>query len=228
MKYIIVKNDSITKEMLESVNSSQLTQPTPIYIVEPDLDQGISGVLSNYSYVQTSDEFPNKWQNYKKLTQDQFNSEVNRIKSGQTVQNKVENDSPSINSPFASKEISGKRLFKRVHGITASVQNAPDTINFNVPYDNCKITEIEIIGGAIGDKCDLYVVDTPTGTISGVNDLVLNQFGYSVNVAKDYYSHSSNYDADLIKDMKVRIVYDAKDELLPKTIGINIVLHELK
>lgn len=151
-----------------------------------------------------------------------INNNINFLKSNLPQQ--VE----STHSPFTKKQLGTKKLFKRVHGITASVQNSPDTIDFSVPYNECKITEIEIIGGGIGDKCDLYVMDTPTGTISGVNDAELNQFGHSVNIAKDYYSHSSSYDADLIKDMKVRVVYDAKDELLPKTIGINIILHELK
>ncbi len=131
-------------------------------------------------------------------------------------------------APFADKVLpNGKRLYTRVHGIQASVSGAPDTIDFNIPYNNCKLTGIEILNGLTGDTCNLKVIDTPSGTISGVPNAVLNQFGFDVNVNKDYYKRESAYDADLIKDMKIRVEYDSI-ATLPANIYLNFILHEVK
>lgn len=141
-------------------------------------------------------------------------------------------------NPFADKRLpDGKKLFKREHGVTGQVQNVPVTISFSIPYNACKITRIEIIGGVVGDTVNFKVYDTPDGLIqqsmgvpAGEVDphLLLNQFGFNVNVAKDYHMKDSEYDADLIKNMVLEVEYDAKDELLPRTIGINFILHEVK
>lgn len=133
-----------------------------------------------------------------------------------------------INLPFCSKELpDGRKLYLRVHGISGAVSGAPDNLDFTVPYDNCKLTGIEIIGGVIGDTCNLKVLDTPTGTVSGEANKVLNQSGFDVNVAKDYYKRECVYDADLIKDMKIRVEYDSI-AALPVNVYINIILHEVK
>jgi hypothetical protein len=58
-------------------------------------------------------------------------------------------------------------------------------------------------------------------------DALLNQFGYNVNISEKFYKRESPYDADLIQNMKLRIEYDALDELLPRTIYINFLLHEV-
>lgn len=131
-------------------------------------------------------------------------------------------------APFADKILpDGRRLYARVHGVSASVSGAPDNIDFVIPYNTCKLTGIEILNGLIGDTVNLKVLDTPTGTISGVPNMVLNQFGYDVNVAKDFYSRESKYDADLIKDMKIRIEYDSI-ATLPANVYVNFIIHEVK
>jgi hypothetical protein len=136
----------------------------------------------------------------------------------------------NINQPFASKILSdGKKLYTRIHGISATVSGAADNIDFSVPYNNCKITGIEIFNGELGDKINLKILDTPTGTISGVANYTLNQFGFNVYIDSAMYRYQSNYDADLIKDMVLRLEYDAitADES-PKTVYVNIILHEVK
>lgn len=134
-----------------------------------------------------------------------------------------------MTTTFAAKNLpDGRRLFMRVRGVSAVVSGTPDNIDFIVPYAACKINAVEIINCEIGDKVDFEVYDNPSGTISGVPDAKLNQFGFSVNMTDKFYSHKSNYDADLIKDMKVRLVYDAiNSDMLPKTIYINFILHEV-
>lgn len=46
-----------------------------------------------------------------------------------------------------------------------------------------------------------------------------------MNPAKDYYNHSSEYDADLYQGMQVRVAYVS---ISAKTIGINFILNEVK
>lgn len=144
------------------------------------------------------------------------------------LKNTVPPNIAASNYPFASKVLpNGKKLYTRVNGVQASVSGAPDNIDFVIPYDNCKLTGIEIIGGNAGDTVNLKVLDTPTGTVSGVANYMLNQFGFDVNVSKDYYKRDSAYDADLIKDMKIRIEYDSA-AALPIPVYINFILHEVK
>lgn len=137
------------------------------------------------------------------------------------------NKSPPLNSlsPFANKTLGKKKLFKRVHGVKFSSSVGSNVVEFSIPYNNVKMTGIEVLWANEGDTCDLNVLDTPSGTISGVSSHNLNQFGFSVCVAEKYYEHKSEFDADLIKDMVIKITYTAT---VAKTIGINFILNELK
>lgn len=130
---------------------------------------------------------------------------------------------------FTSKSLpNGKKLFKRVHGSQASVLPGQTIeINLIVPYNESKINEIDVVGGNTGDTCNFKVYDTITGTISGIPGYMLNQFGFNVNVSKDFYKQESSYDADLIKDMKLQVQY-TNNSLASTTIGINFILHEVK
>lgn len=128
--------------------------------------------------------------------------------------------------PFSDKVLpNGKKMFTRIHGVSSTITSSPSSIDFEVPYDSCKITGIEIMGGSIGDMVDFEVVDTSTGTISGVPNLSLNKFGHDVNVSKDLYKYKSSYDADLIKGMKLRIVYNTSEP--SKAVYINLILHQV-
>ena len=139
---------------------------------------------------------------------------------------------PAFNAKTVTVNGSKKSLFKRHTGIQAQVYAAqPTNIFFTIPYNSCKMTGASIIGGEILDTIDLFVLDTDTNTYSQapVNivgpNFKLNQFGFNVNVAKDFFQNSSQYDADLYIGMKIKVVYSSKSD---KTIGINIDLHEVK
>lgn len=132
------------------------------------------------------------------------------------------------NSPFAEKKIGDYKVYKRVHGVKQSIGIGQTVaITFVVPYDMCKITEIQIVNGKLGDTCDFEVYDTPTGTISGYPNIMLNQFGFDVNIAEKFHREHSNYDADLIKDMMLEVHY-TNNTGIALEIGVNFVLHELK
>lgn len=128
-------------------------------------------------------------------------------------------------APFAAKVIGTKKLYKRVSGLQAAVVTGSTDIFFTVPYPWCKITGLEIIGAELLDKISLYVLDSVTGAYSGTASTILNQFGFTVNPAKDYYNHSSEYDADLYQGMQVRVAYVS---ISAKTIGINFIMNEVK
>jgi hypothetical protein len=128
-------------------------------------------------------------------------------------------------APFAAKTINGKSLFKRIHGLQMVGVIGVNTFEFIVPYNQCKITGVEIIGASSCDIADLEVYDTPAGTFSGVPNYRLNQFGFNVTVSKDYYEQKSEFDSDLYKFMKVEVHLITQSA---GAIGINLILNEVK
>jgi hypothetical protein len=131
----------------------------------------------------------------------------------------------NVQSPFADKSIGTKKIYKRVHGIQQSLIVGNNDIFFTISYPWVKITGIELIGGEILDRASFHILDTTTGTYSTVPNFMLNCFGFDVNMKKDYYSHLSEYDADLYQGMQIKIVYNSISE---KTVGINFLLNEVK
>ena len=129
------------------------------------------------------------------------------------------------NNPFGSKTLNGKKLFKRIHGVQKEVVIGTNTIEFIIPYDSCKMTGVEVVGASTGDTVDFEVYDTPAGLISGYPNVKINQFGFGVFISKDFYSHHSEYDSDVPKDIKIKIIYTS---VAVATIGVNFVLNELK
>jgi len=129
---------------------------------------------------------------------------------------------------FASKLLDdGKKLYRRKHGKTDTVPaNDSKSIIFTVPYNHCKIDEVEVINSSALDKVDLKVLDSTEGDYTGDPNHLLNQFGFEVVIGDLYYTDSSNYDADLFLGMQIEIVYynNSSEE---QTIGLNFVLHEV-
>ena len=141
-------------------------------------------------------------------------------------------------APFKSKVLwNGDRLFRRKHGLNLTCNmNSETCFEFVCPYDKAKINIVEVINGSHGDCVDFKVYDTPTGAVQlsqGVdpNDVVpskmLNQFGFDVYISEGIYSDKSDYDADIIKDMKIEITYKNNSLLVTKDVSINVVFHEV-
>jgi len=161
--------------------------------------------------------------------------ETRVFKDGGSEQTDFESSFPTLNKtipastqtqPFASKILpNGKKLYKREHGIQASVAVGANTILFTIPYPWVKIIGLEILFGEKLDTCDLMILDSTSGTYSGVPNYQLNQFGYNVNIAADLYEEESAYDADLYQGMQIKIVYNSQSA---KTIGLNFNLSEVK
>lgn len=128
-------------------------------------------------------------------------------------------------APFAAKTIGAKKLYKRVTGIQASVIAGITDVIFVMPYSWAKITGIEILGGSILDKISLFVLDSAAGNYTGSANATLNQFGFNVNVNRDYYINTSEFDADLYFNMQIKASYNTP---VAKTIGLNFILNEVK
>lgn len=131
------------------------------------------------------------------------------------------------NSAFASKLIGYKKLFRRKHGYKFTLDaSGIGSLIIVVPYNFCKINELEIIGCKPLDKLNLKILDRVVSPLYGVPSANLNQFGFDVLTPLDFYKDKSEYDADLIKDMQVEVTYTS---LTPSIeIGVNIVFHEIK
>lgn len=127
--------------------------------------------------------------------------------------------------PFADKMLGNMRIYRRVHGTQATLMQGVNTVLFTIPYDWAKITRVEVVGGENLDIASFYVLDTPTGTVSGIPDFTLNQFGFDVNIAAGFYESTSKYDADLYGNFRLKIVYTS---VSAKTVGFNFVLDEVK
>lgn len=134
-----------------------------------------------------------------------------------------------MTSPFKSKTVQGGKLFRRKHGFKSEsiAPNETSVIEINVPYDFAKINEVEFCNCDLGDEANFKVCDTPQGSISGTPGTLLNQFGFGVKLPQGFYKDQSDYDADLIKDMKIVIEYKNNSSEAKIARG-NIVFHEVK
>lgn len=127
---------------------------------------------------------------------------------------------------MASKTLpDGKKLYKRVHGVRQEMSSGVNVIQWTTPYPHVKFIAIEFTGGLEGDQCDLEVYDTAMGTYSTIPNYKLNQFGFGANIAKEFYQHTSEFDADLYQGMIVKLTYNSP---VAKNVGINFVMNEVK
>jgi hypothetical protein len=121
--------------------------------------------------------------------------------------------------PFASKEIPEGNLFTRIHGSDIRVIQPDEVEVFEliVPYDHAKISCAEIVH-SIKSKVNFEVFHPTHGK--------LNQFGFDVNVG-EVYKRESPYDADLFKDLIVKV--SVKNEQgSAQSFAVNFILHEVR
>ena len=143
-----------------------------------------------------------------------------------TANKKIGNYNSS--EPFSTKVLQdGKKLYRRKHGnIFNAVAESTSIHDFVIPYPHCKIDKIEIINCAVLDTVNLKVIDTAEGAYSTVPNYTLNQFGFDTVMTEGYYIDESHYEADLYLGMILRVEYSS-NVTVNKTIGLNLVLHEV-
>lgn len=128
-------------------------------------------------------------------------------------------------NPFASKSYGTKKLYARNTGKQFTLTAGSNDLVYTATFPWVKFSALECIGGEIGDYGELRVYDNASGTYSGVANALLNQFGYTLNIAKDFYKRESPFDADLYIGMVLKITYYS---ISNKTIGINYIMNEVK
>ena len=130
-------------------------------------------------------------------------------------------------SVFASKYTADGKLSKRKHGYKYTIPaNTMVEIEIPVPYSKCKLDSVEIIGCDKGDCASFKVLDNDLGTISGTPKSVINQYGFAVNLAQDFYRDHSKYAADLFIGLYLKIEYQESNGI-DKEIYINMNFHEV-
>jgi hypothetical protein len=170
--------------------------------------------------------------NISSLEQDILSSIVDNHIAQITQQMDVKiSEMPAITSKRLVSNGNIKNLFKRVHGIRQLLvvagpeQEQENIITFSAPYPWSKFLGVEFFASSMGDYCSLEVFDDALGTYTGIPNQKLNQFGFYANIAKDYYMHRSEFDADIYLGMVIKFSYFTK---VANTIGINIILNEVK
>jgi hypothetical protein len=118
-----------------------------------------------------------------------------------------------------------KKLFSRNTGKQFAVNVGSNDLLYTVSYPWLKITGVECIGAETLDTAELRVYDTATGTYSGYPNAMLNQFGFTLNMAKDYYARTAPFDADIYYGMVIKITYVS---ISIKVIGVNFIMDEVK
>lgn len=136
----------------------------------------------------------------------------------------------SASYPFTSKILrDGRKIYKRTHGVSGSpvLAGQSSTTIYTIPYLECKITAVEVIGSGLGDQVNFKILDTAAGTVSGVPNYTLNQFGFNVYVSSGMYREESSYEADLFQGLQLEMEYinNGVDVITP---NYNITLHEVK
>jgi hypothetical protein len=128
--------------------------------------------------------------------------------------------------PFADKKTAeGLNLFNRTEGKSFTLSSGANTLEFAIPWNTSKFTGLEVINAELGDIVDLKILDDASGTYSGVPNYQLNQFGYTVNTAPNYYVRESKYDADLYLGMRIVLEFTS---VSAKTLYVNYMIHEVK
>lgn len=162
------------------------------------------------------------------MTTDQTDFETNYKTKHSTNASPVQTLTPTT---FTSKIVNSHgvqyNLFPRNTGFTSNVNNGTNTITYTATYPWVKFIGIEIINATAGDYASMLVLDSTTGTYTGVNNAPLAQFGYTLNIAPNFYSRQAPFDADLFVNMQLRVSY-VSASLLAKTIGLNLIMNEVK
>lgn len=101
---------------------------------------------------------------------------------------------------FKSKYVANGQLFRRKHGFKFTCSGGADTIcDLVVPYNVCKLNQLEITNPKHNIQIDFLILD-PTG-------VVLNQYATDVRLPEGgLYRDTSEYEADLILNMTVRMI----------------------
>lgn len=128
--------------------------------------------------------------------------------------------------PFAA-QTNGQQLYPYNVGMQFSVSNGANTLTYTATKAHVRVRGIEVVNGESLEYCDVLVKDNAIGTFSGVPNATLAQIAFTINVGKDFYAAISRFSNDLYQTMVVQFNYTS-NTILPKTIGINLLMDEVR
>lgn len=160
-------------------------------------------------------------------TGDQLDFETNYKATGNMLVGLSVVNQPPLGAKFVTISGIGHKLYARFTGLQFTVNNGSNTLTYTATYNWAKIVGIECVNCTTLDTVDLKVLDTAQGTYSGVPNAVLNQFSYTLNLPAGYYQRMAQFDADIYVGMVLQFTY-VSNSLLAKTIGINLLMNEVK
>jgi hypothetical protein len=135
------------------------------------------------------------------------------------------NSEPSFKAK--SQVIGGvlKKFYARNTGKQFAVTTGSNELSYTATFAWVKMIGVECVGAEALDTAELLVYDNALGTYSGVPNALLNQFGYTLNMAPGFYSRESPFDADVYAGMIIKINYVSVSN---KTVGVNFIMNEVK
>lgn len=128
---------------------------------------------------------------------------------------------------FSSNYTTDGKLFRRKHGYSFNVAaNEQKSFEIQVPYANCKVDKVEIIGCSLGDSASFKILDDDSGTYTTIPKKQINQYAFDVKLSDKYYQDHSKYEANLTAGLYIQIEYK-ENAGTAKDIHINVNYHEV-
>ena len=141
--------------------------------------------------------------------------------------------------PFASKYTKTGKLYREKFGQSFNLNDANTnggitTVDINNPFDISLVNKAEFKWFPEGVTCQMIILDSPTGIYqaslgvpegSRVANAPLTTHGHDVGIAANNDEDVSEYDAKLLKDMKLRFIFTNTTNV-SKTCCVNVVFHK--
>jgi len=199
MKVIISKHE-LTRNITKNIAPSFIENVSPTDNIEGSDLRIINVTKDNEDYLR----------GYKKFTEEEVEVIIN---SGLIPFNK--NQDNIVLEAFPSKLLAdGRRLYEQTIGIKKDCIIGNNTIVFEIPY-LCKFNEIEFLNTILGERLDFYIELKES-------DEPLFRHGVGSYLPNGKYTKTGRYDAELSKDMQLRMEYISKESA---TKFFNITLH---
>jgi hypothetical protein len=116
------------------------------------------------------------------------------------------------------------KLYTRFTGIQQQLSVGSNTIVYTATYPWAKLIGVEAVNCEALDMVDFKVYDNSSGAYSGVPNQLLNQFSFTLNLPKDFYRRTAQFDADIYAGMTIQVTYNSQSS---KTVGINFLLDQV-
>jgi hypothetical protein len=157
MKYIVFRKEEITQDMLNSINGNQVTVPSYIYLIDPP-EETPGGVLSDYLYITTEEDYPSAFQFYRKLSEAEYQDVVAKIKEGEVPNYKLTDniDQDPTGRPVVRTAATVKGWHYQFHSVDFITCKLGSVINIDVNGNDLGFSELKVYKSD-GSECTTQV-----------------------------------------------------------------------